>query len=136
MARILIVEDDPAWRSLYRMALETQFEVFEAMDGYQAVSVLEAVKPDVILLDLRMPKMDGYDFVRRLDRHGSRPAIVVCSGTITDGDRPAIPNVYLAAKTPDLRDVWTALRALVPGTRGAAAPAKPVAAVEDHFWRD
>ncbi len=37
MPRILLVDDDPAWRKLYRMALERQFELFEATDGYQAL---------------------------------------------------------------------------------------------------
>jgi len=57
MARMLVVDDDPAWRALYRMAFEGQFEIFEATDGQQGLAVFDAVKPDVIVLDLRMPKM-------------------------------------------------------------------------------
>ena len=84
MPRILLVDDDPAWRKLYRMALERQFELFEATDGYQALSVLGAVRPDVIVLDLRMPRMDGMDFLQRLSRRSPRPKIIVCSGSFTE----------------------------------------------------
>lgn len=135
MPRILLVDDDPAWRNLYRMALDRQFEIFEATDGYQALSILGSVRPNVIVLDLRMPRMDGMDFLRRLSRRSPRPKVIVCSGTFTEADRPPIPDVYLAAKTPDLKELWAALRAAVPGTEQPAS-AKQAVAVEDGVWRD
>jgi CheY-like chemotaxis protein len=137
MSRMLIVDDDPAWRNLYRMTFESQFEVFEAMDGFQALSVLDAVRPDVVILDLRMPKMDGIDFIQRLQKRGVNIPIVVCSGTVGFGDRPSITGVHIAAKTPDLRDVWAALRIAVPEAAEVAASAsKPVATVDHELWRD
>ncbi len=137
MARMLVVDDDPAWRNLYRMTFENQFEVFEAMDGYQALSVVEAVRPDVVILDLRMPKMDGFDFIQRLHKRGIQLPIVVCSGTFGFGDRPTIPGVHMAAKTPDLRDVWAALRVAVPDAPGAVTTAaKQVPVADSEFWRD
>ncbi|HSL52338.1 MAG TPA: response regulator [Candidatus Deferrimicrobiaceae bacterium] len=136
MPRILLVDDDPAWRNLYRMALEGQFDLFEATDGYQALSVLGAVRPDVIVLDIRMPRMDGMDFVRRLSRRSPRPKVIVCSGTFTETERPQIPGVYLAAKTPDLKELWVALRSAVPSAAEVAAPTKQAVAVEDGVWRD
>ena len=137
MARMLIVDDDPAWRNLYRMTFENQFEVFEAMDGYQALSVLEAVRPDVVILDLRMPKMDGFDFIQRLQKRGIKVPVVVCSGTFSFGDRPAIPGVHLAAKTPALREVWAALRVAVPDAADVVATvAKRVPVADSGLWRD
>ena len=136
MPRILLVDDDPAWRNLYRMALESQFDLFEATDGYQALSVLGAVRPDVIVLDIQMPRMDGMDFVRRLSRRSPRPKVIVCSGTFTETERPQIPGVYLAAKTPDLKELWAALRSAVPSAAEVAAPIKQAVAVEDGVWRD
>lgn len=136
MPRMLIVDDDPAWRNLYRMAFEGQFELFEAMDGYQALSVLGSVRPDVIVLDLRMPKMDGMDFLKRLSRRGPRVPVVICSAAFSDADRPEIPGVYLAAKTPELRELWTALRHAVPGTAKVASVAKQPGLVEEGVWRD
>lgn len=136
MPRILLVDDDPAWRKLYRMAFEGQFELFEAIDGYQALSVLGAVRPDVVILDLRMPRMDGMDFLQRLSRRSPRPKVVVCSGTFTELERPQIPGVLLAAKTADLKELWAALRAAVPARGEAMAPARQAVAVEDGVWRD
>jgi len=135
MPRILLVDDDPAWRNLYRMALEGQFDLFEATDGYQAMSVLGAVRPDVIVLDLRMPRMDGMDFIRRLSRRSPRPKVIICSGTFTEAERPQIPGVSLAAKTPDLKELWAALRSMIPTVSEAAVSAKQ-AVEEDAVWRD
>jgi len=134
--RILLVDDDPAWRNLYRMALEGQYDLFEATDGYQALSILGAVRPDVIVLDLRMPRMDGMDFIRRLSRRSPRPKVVICSGTFTEAERPHIPGVSLAAKTPDLKELWAALRSTIPSAAEVAAPPKQAVAVEDAVWRD
>ena len=135
--RILLVDDDPAWRNLYRMALESKFDLFEATDGYQALSVLGAVRPDVIVLDLKMPRMDGMDFLRRLSRLSPRPSVIVCSGAFTEAERPHIPGVHLAAKTPDLKELWAALRAATPAaTVAAAVPARAAVAAEDGVWRD
>jgi CheY-like chemotaxis protein len=132
MPRMLVIDDDAAWRALYRMAFEDHFEIFEATDGQQGLRALEACDPDVILLDLRMPRMDGLDFIRRLGRTQIRGSIVVCSGALNDGERPVIPGVRLAPKNADLRDLWSALLSAVPdlGARGVTAPA------DDNFWRD
>ena len=136
MPRVLLVDDDPAWRKLYRMALESHFDLFEATDGYQALSVLGAVRPDVIVLDLRMPRMDGMDFIARINRRSPRPKIVVCSGSFTEFERPQIPGVVLAAKTADLKELWAALRGAVPTVGQASAPPKPALVAEDAVWRD
>jgi DNA-binding response OmpR family regulator len=136
MPRILLVDDDPAWRNLYRMALDSQFDLFEATDGYQALSILGSVRPDIIVLDIRMPRMDGMDFIQRLSRRSPRPKVIVCSGMFTEPERPQIPGVYLAAKTPDLKELWAALRSAVPSVAEVVAPAKQAVAVEDGVWRD
>jgi len=136
MPRLLLVDDDPAWRNLYRMALESQFDLFEATDGYQALSILGAVRPDVIVLDIRMPRMDGMDFLKRLSRLSPRPKVIVSSGAFTEAERPQLPGVYLAAKTPDLKELWTALRAAVPTVAEVVAPAKQTVPAEDGVWRD
>ena len=137
MARMLVVDDDPAWRALYRMAFEDHFEIFEAIDGQQGLSVFDAVNHDVIILDLRMPKMDGLDFIQRLGHKGIRAPIVVCSGALHDGERPTIPGVKLAPKSADLRDLWAALRVAAPEVTDAGAPTKRSGTTpEEMFWRD
>jgi CheY-like chemotaxis protein len=62
MATILIVEDNEASRDALARRLERRrYAVLTAVDGHQAVSVAQADKPDLILMDLGMPGMDGWD---------------------------------------------------------------------------
>jgi CheY-like chemotaxis protein len=136
MPRMLVIDDDPAWRALYRMAFDSQFEMFEAGDGQQGLAALDACDPDVIVLDLRMPRMDGLDFIRRLGRKQVRGAIVVCSGALNDGERPVIPGVQLAPKSPDLRDLWSALVSALPELKAGVVAKQTTPPLEDNFWRD
>jgi len=57
--KVLIVDDEPNVRRLSRTILINKFEIVEAEDGRQALEQVAAKKPDVILMDLMMPKMDG-----------------------------------------------------------------------------
>jgi len=58
--KILIVDDEPNVRRLVRIILSKDFTVLEAEDGRQAIDVASIQKPDLILMDIMMPKMDGY----------------------------------------------------------------------------
>jgi len=78
----LVVDDSRVIRKVARRILEDLgFEVAEAADGVEAMDWCEAVMPDAILLDWRMPGMDGLEFVRRLRQHpgGTAPKVVFCS---------------------------------------------------------
>jgi DNA-binding response OmpR family regulator len=67
MSKVLIAEDDKFLASAYRLKFEkTNFEVKLASDGEEAVSLAKSFKPDVILLDLIMPKMNGFDVLSKL----------------------------------------------------------------------
>ncbi len=78
MSRILIVEDEPHIRELLRMQLELNgFEVEEACDGVEALEQAERLHPDVVLLDVMMPRMDGYETLRRLRASYSTRSIPV-----------------------------------------------------------
>jgi hypothetical protein len=81
--------------------------------------------------------MDGLDFIRRLGTRGIRGSIVVCSGALNEGERPTLPGIQLAPKSPDLRDLWAALCTVKPGLAEATVMNKRAAAPEeDTFWRD
>lgn len=70
MARILIVEDDPASMDLaLRIVRLEKHEPITTMDGETALAVARAAKPDLILLDLHIPKLDGWGFVKRFREH-------------------------------------------------------------------
>src|SRR5215470_4922756 len=61
--RVLLVEDDPFQRERVRSWLGQDFIVQEAANGQEALAQLREAKPDVILLDLMMPEMDGFQVV-------------------------------------------------------------------------
>jgi len=78
----LVVDDSRVIRKVSRRILEgLGFDVAEAADGVEAMAWCHAAMPDVILLDWRMPVMDGLEFVRRLraEPGGDRPRVVFCS---------------------------------------------------------
>jgi len=81
--KLLIAEDDPASRELLREILETQgYQVIEVEDGQTALRRIEEESPDLVLLDIQMPKLDGLAVVRRLrqnPRLTSLPVIAVTS---------------------------------------------------------
>ncbi len=91
LTRILVVEDDPIQRERARSWLEPQqWVVEEAANGREALARLAAEKPDLILLDLMMPEMDGFQLVAALQKEaGWRdiPVIVVTAMDLTAADR-------------------------------------------------
>ena len=75
--KVLIVDDEPNVRRLSRTILSKKFDVIEAEDGKQAIEIANAEKPDVILMDMMMPKVDGLD---GLLCHQKRPGHKIDSG--------------------------------------------------------
>jgi len=136
MMKMLVIDDDPAWRALYRMGFEGEFEVFEAVDGLDALAVLDLLRPDVIVLDIRMPHLDGMGFLRQMERRGLNVPVIVCSGTFAMNSPPNILGVFSAQKSPDLRNVWSALEAALPRPVETDANPKSRGAVEETLWRD
>lgn len=136
MMKMLVVDDDPAWRALYRMGFEGDFQVFEAVDGLDALAALDRVRPDIIVLDLKMPHLDGMGFLRQMERRGLKVPVIVCSGTFTMDSPPAIRGVFPAQKSPDLRNVWSALEAALHRPVETDANLKSRGAVEETLWRD
>ena len=67
---VLVVEDDPATRDVIRRTLEGDgWQVIEAANGRLALAAVSQTVPDLILLDLMMPEMDGFEFVAELRRN-------------------------------------------------------------------
>lgn len=67
MSKILVVDDDPHIRELVKVFLRNEgFDVYEAADGLEALTRLESVKADLVILDVMMPNMDGWELCRQL----------------------------------------------------------------------
>ncbi len=80
-ARILVVDDEPSLCRMIARSLrlaDPEFEVVEATDGFQAGQLVASMKPDVVILDLRMPGMDGFEVCRVLKKQAqTRHAVVL-----------------------------------------------------------
>lgn len=77
MSVILLVEDHPTNRKLLRDILQLQFEVLEAESGEQALELLQSCIPDLMMLDMQLPGMDGLSLVRLLKTNPKQAAIPI-----------------------------------------------------------
>ena len=86
--RILIIEDDADGREALRMQLlMAGHEVHEAKDGESGIEMSQRVRPDVVILDVGLPGLDGYEVARRLKRTQSCPRLVAVTGYGQPEDR-------------------------------------------------
>ena len=101
MAKILIVDDDEDLHTLYSLYLHGEsFQVVRAFNGKQALEVVEKEHPDLIVLDMIMPVMDGEEFFIKLrtEKKDKTPVIV------------ASVNEKIPQKMFDLGDIFTTLK--------------------------
>jgi two-component system KDP operon response regulator KdpE len=75
--RILVVDDERSIRRFLKTSLGSQFIVFEATNGEEALAAVVANRPDVVILDLGLPDMDGVEVTRRLREWTQIPIIVI-----------------------------------------------------------
>lgn len=77
-ARILIADDEPNLRLLYQSELEAEgYRVVTAADGKEALEAIEKERPDLVVLDIRMPGMDGVETLNRIiDKYRTLPVIL------------------------------------------------------------
>ena len=79
--KVLVVDDDPSWRHLLSLELEELgYEPVLAAGGAEALELLEHLDCSVILLDLRMPGLDGHEVMERLPDGGPRVVILTAAG--------------------------------------------------------
>lgn len=105
---VLVVDDEPMARTLLRLMLvRAGFQVSEAEDGYDALDKVQRSKPDLVLLDVMMPGIDGF---------------TVCETLRSKTDTSALPVIMLSAKT-DLHSINRGLQ--VGATRYLTKPISP-----------
>jgi two-component system OmpR family response regulator len=85
MAKVLIVDDDPHMRELVGFFLRPEgFEIVEACDGIEALADLELFKADLVILDIMMPNMDGWELCREIRKQYDIPLLMLTA----KGDTP------------------------------------------------
>jgi two-component system cell cycle response regulator DivK len=87
--RVLVADDNDGNRELARQCLTDGFDVLLAPDGVAALEQVRSARPDLVLLDLSMPRMNGWDVARALKADPSTKAIslVACTAHAMSGDR-------------------------------------------------
>ena len=117
--RILVIEDTADNRQIMRDLLtNVGYEVFEAVDGLSGVAAVEATKPDLILMDIQLPGIDGYEATRRIKAnaaHAHIPIIAVTSYALSgdeDKARAAGCNGYVT-KPFSPRDLLARVRSFL-----------------------
>jgi CheY-like chemotaxis protein len=117
MARVLVADDVDTLRMLVRLTLEPEFAVVgEAADGVEALRLARELEPDVVVLDLNMPGLDGLQVLEALQAELPATRVVVLSGLAPDLvagqalDLGAVRFVEKGRPLDELRDV---LRAVV-----------------------
>jgi len=135
--RILIVDDSAVMRSLLRSVVSSKagFEVAgTAADGASALSVIESLRPDLVLLDVEMPVMDGLVTLRQLRSRGHKMPVIMCSSLTQRGARVTIEALaggasdYVAKPTghPGREAAMQALRLeLIPKIQALTGQAPP-----------
>lgn len=89
MKKVLIIEDDLPYRKIYTHKFEAAgFEVETATDGMEALEQMKTNLPDIILLDLLMPRMDGFQFIDKIKKNPEfcKTPVVVLTNLATDDD--------------------------------------------------
>ncbi|UVJ39581.1 response regulator transcription factor [Arthrobacter sp. CJ23] len=104
--KVLLVDDQPLLRMGFRLILEGEDDlhvVGEASDGNEALRQVEALQPDVVLMDVRMPMMDGIESTRRITASASSARVIIL--TTFDLDEYAFAGLQAGASAFLLKDV-------------------------------
>ena len=119
----LIVEDETDLRLMTKMILESRpgYEVIEAENGEEALAALESAEVDVMLLDIRLPDMEGWDILQRLTEQGRFPdlpvVMVSAHSTPSTAERAIREGVKAYVTKPFTSDeLFAAIGRAIPAT--------------------
>lgn len=140
MGRVLIADDDPGVRDLLVARLEIAgYQTVIARDGREAMTRIKATKPDAMILDIGMPKMDGFDVLRALQVEkpkGDLPVMVLTARGQPSDVKAAIAlgaKDYLAKPFNSIT-LLSRIERLIKARRPAVAPAPDDEDEDDSFF--
>lgn len=124
---ILYIEDNPDNMMLVKRALESRgYKLLQAMTGIEGVSTAEKEEIDLILLDINLPDIDGYEVARRIRSSDAKkalsyvPIIAVTANALKGDAEKALSagcDVYMS-KPINIRELWARVEAFVPSPMG------------------
>jgi CheY-like chemotaxis protein len=113
---ILICDDEPALRELIRASMDDGYEFAEASDGIIAMELAREVRPDVVILDLMLPRLSGLEVLARMNEDEQLrdvPVLVITAWNETREDVLAAGADDFVAKPFDPEDLRSAVKRLV-----------------------
>jgi len=129
MKQILVVDDEPRIAEICRDYLQRAgFKVITAVNGADAMALARAAQPDLVVLDLGLPKMDGLDVTRALRKHSNVP-IIMLTARVDEADR--IAGLELGAddyvtKPFSPKELVARVRAVLRRAENAGSPAEVI----------
>lgn len=110
--KILVVEDEQVLNEAYQMILQKEgFEVFVAYDGQEALLITETMEPDLILLDLRMPRIGGIEFLKSYELEKNHPKVKVVVFSNLDSQKE-IEEAYALGAHKYMLKAWASPKEL------------------------
>lgn len=124
--KILVAEDDPEARELLVLLLASRdYDVFAAEDGIEALTLLRQERPDLLITDIVMPRMDGYELVRHLREDGAtaRTPVIFCSASYHEREvRSMAQSLGVITTLPKPYDIHTVHHIVEQALQTSAVP--------------
>lgn len=132
LRKVLIIDDEEAIRVALQEALQQypeKFDIYTAADGFEAGSLMESVKPDLVILDIVMPGMDGFKVCQNIRRSPSlkHVKIIVFTGFPSDRNLERVSELgadLCLAKPIDRAILFENIAAIMEPRRGVRSPAR------------
>ena len=138
-ARVLVVDDEPRMIDFIRMNLDLEgFQVIEANNGIEALDQIRKHIPDLILLDIMMPQLDGYETLRMLREFSSTPVIML---TAKNEEEDKIHGLELGAddyitKPFSVRELTSRVKAVLRRTQPLTEHSQNLLEIDEHLSVD
>jgi CheY-like chemotaxis protein len=113
MAKVLIIEDEKALNEAYQMVLKkAKHQILAAYNGQEGLEIFKAENPDLVLLDLRMPKMSGVEFLKKLKPAKNYPSVHIIVFSNYD-DQTEIDQAFKYGARHYLLKAWSSPAELI-----------------------